>query len=306
MVVVYGTVCLDRLRKVPRIPNIGGYAEITEELALLGGEAANTALLLRTWGVDVRLVGNPIGPDIEGEILARALADAGLDAAPEATIATPVCDVYITPDGERTMFGRGFASMSDGPEPASLPGGDGDWFTADPNHGDLARKMAAKAANQGLRQYLMDFVQPEEPIQPGGVWQSSTDWAGERGSAEKNLAWVGKWADRHGCATILTDGPRSLFVGVPGQTPQTVRAFRCSEVIDATGAGDAFRAATLCGLVQGRPFGEAVAMGSAAGCLNGRALGATSARPPMTDVRAMLKSQPEIVDEYLRLPDLRL
>lgn len=49
MVVVFGTVCLDRILRVARLPGHGGYVEIDDEVLMLGGEAANTALALQTW-----------------------------------------------------------------------------------------------------------------------------------------------------------------------------------------------------------------------------------------------------------------
>ncbi|MCX7800475.1 MAG: hypothetical protein N2109_09060, partial [Fimbriimonadales bacterium] len=69
MVVVFGTVCLDRVRRVPALPEAGGYVEILEERLLLGGEAANTARHLAAWGVPVALAGNGLGGGGEGRLL---------------------------------------------------------------------------------------------------------------------------------------------------------------------------------------------------------------------------------------------
>ena len=43
--------------------------------------------------------------------------------------------------------------------------------------------------------------------------------------------------------------------------------------MDATGAGDSFDAAFICGLVQGKSLKEAAQMGAAAGALNAAAFG---------------------------------
>ena len=55
MIVVFGTVCLDRIMQVASLPPEGGYVEIERELLMLGGEAANTALALQTWGAQIEL-----------------------------------------------------------------------------------------------------------------------------------------------------------------------------------------------------------------------------------------------------------
>jgi ribokinase len=57
MVIVYGTICLDRISPIERLPASGEYVELGKETIALGGEAANTAMLLRAFGADVTLVG---------------------------------------------------------------------------------------------------------------------------------------------------------------------------------------------------------------------------------------------------------
>ena len=69
-VLVFGTVCLDRLRTVGSIPEPGGYVEILDEELFLGGEAANTACALHEWGVSIALMPNPIGTDEAGRFIA--------------------------------------------------------------------------------------------------------------------------------------------------------------------------------------------------------------------------------------------
>ena len=45
------------------------------------------------------------------------------------------------------------------------------------------------------------------------------------------------------------------------------------EQVDATGAGDSYDAAFLCGLAEGKSLKEAAQMGAAAGALNAAAFG---------------------------------
>jgi ribokinase len=62
-----------------------------------------------------------------------------------------------------------------------------------------------------------------------------------------------------------------------------------ADVLDTTGAGDAFCAALTFGLVNGLKVRDAVALGNAAGSLAVRALGATSALPDADAVWALVK-----------------
>src|SRR5687768_16597801 len=98
MVLVYGTICLDRIRRVPSLPHKGSYVEAVDEQVFLGGEAVNTALALRAWGNSMELAGNSLGDDDDGQLLERLLAEHGLKvhALVHASARTPVCDIYVT------------------------------------------------------------------------------------------------------------------------------------------------------------------------------------------------------------------
>ena len=41
MILVYGTICLDRVYRIENLPKLGGYAPILSEETFLGGEAAD-------------------------------------------------------------------------------------------------------------------------------------------------------------------------------------------------------------------------------------------------------------------------
>lgn len=300
MILVYGTVCLDRVRRVPYLPETGGYVEIDSEVELPGGEASNTATALFRWGVPTRLLGNPIGSDATAARLRNALVRAGLpvDQLEYSEGPAPVCDIYVTPDGGRTMFGWGFRALDQVDRVANLPLVPGSWFTAEPNHGATARAAVRHALAAGLRTYLLDFIQPDDPVAPGSVWQSSTDWAGKRGDIQHNREWVQAHTDRYGCWTILSDGPNGLVAATPTDPARHFPPFPCPHMVDSTGAGDIFRAAMLHAMTQGAPWGEALSLASAAGCLNCRALGATTAIPSWDEVLALVAAHPSIADAY--------
>lgn len=63
--------------------------------------------------------------------------------------------------------------------------------------------------------------------------------------------------------------------------------------LDATGAGDCFDAAFLCGLVQGRTPEEAIKMGAAAGALNAAAFGPMEGDISIETVRSMIENNVE-------------
>lgn len=273
------------------MPPLGGYVEVTSERYLLGGEAANTACALKAWGADFRLAGNDLGAGPLADLLRQELAEHGLEAQqghliPSST--TPVCDVFVTDAGERTMIGLGFSQTAATVDPARVDYQPGGWFTAEPNLEDTARRTIRLAHEHGMRTYAMDFVGDDDPIFPGSFWQTSTDWAGVRGDLRANLEFVRAWIDRHGCFAILTDGAKGLVAGSPEFPPRHFPAYPVAEMVDATGSGDIFRAGMLFGLDSGWEIEECLRFASAAGSLSCQYVGATERIPTTEEIRRLL------------------
>ncbi len=296
MVVVYGTVCLDRLHRVPYLPTKGTYVEIAEDVEALGGEAANTALALKRWGLQPVLVGNPIGSGSAADQLARLIDGAGLsrERVPGGPFEAPICEVFVTPDGDRTMMGRGFRQMEERSDPSLIPLEPSGWFTADPNHGRVAREAVRMAIGAGMKCYLMDFVREDDPVPPGGWWQSSSHWLGRRGDSEENQRWLQAWVKRTGANGILTDGGGGFYAGGPRWPVRPYPSFPVGRAVDSTGAGDVFRAGMLFGLSQGWATPDCLRFAAAAGCLNCQALGATPGIPTRREVEALIAANPKV------------
>lgn len=305
MILVFGTICLDRVRKVPYLPQPGGYVEITEEDLWLGGEAANTAFVLQSWGAEVELFGNPFGGGEDGRRLLRLIDERGLrhklrsPALGGDLQRAPVCDVYVTPDGERTMFGQGFSNVAGTIDLSDLPLKSGEWFTAEPNLRPIAEEAIRRAQTSGMKCYLMDFFQEGDPITEKTYWQSSTDWVGTRGNTQENVRWVQEWVARWGCFTILSDGPNGIVAGGPELTVRHYPPYPTPRVVDSTGAGDVFRAAMLYGLNCGKPISECLQFASAAGCLSTQGLGATGHVPTLAEISDHVDRHSEVSRQYL-------
>jgi len=305
VIFVFGTICIDRLLRVPELPAPGGYVEITQELKLLGGEAANTATALTAWNSEVILAGNDLGSGPEGDFLRNVIAQKGVSLVQPMSVSghTPVCDIYITPDGERTMFGQGFSTMVVPDRPETYPMQAGDWFTAEPNLGAIARVVVEMAVRKEMKIYLMDFIADGDPVPRGSFWQCSTDWVGFRNNMQRNVEWVKQFSTLHQCFVILSDGPNGFVAGgyAEGQGEFSVRhypPFPAPIVVDTTGAGDMFRAGMLFGLAKGWDLPHCLQFASSAGCLKCRALGATSDVPLVQEIEAHILANPDVARRY--------
>ena len=300
MILVFGTVCLDRIRRVPHLPPPGGYAEVLEEREALGGEAANTAIALTLWRVEVALAGNALGLGHEGDRLRMLVMEKGIpDDLLTRDGETPVCDVYVADDGDRTMYGAGFGVMHPALPLARLPYEAGRWFTAESNMREPAREAARLAHEAGMLVYTMDFHHdPVGQSPPGSTAQFSTDWVGARREPETNLAWVSGWADANGATAILTDGAEGLFVARPGVAALALPTYPAPATVDSTGAGDVFRAGVLRSLDAGEAFGESLAFGAAAASLKVGTLGANEGIPSRREVERHRDAHPEVTDAF--------
>lgn len=283
------------------MPAAGGYASIEAEETLLGGEAANTAFALHSWGVPISLAGNDLGSGVDGEVLRELLIGKSLplEFLKPGEAYTPVCHVYVTPDGERTMFGIGFGEEGQSQRWDALPFLKDRWFTADPNLGALAREAARRAYRSGMRLYLMDLIQDTDEIPSGSFWQCSTDWIGVRGNTQKNVAWVQEFVARHGCFAVLSDGPNGLVAGSPSHEVRAYPPYPCPRLVDSTGAGDMFRAGMLYGLENGWEIPRCLQFASAAGCLKCQYLGATTHVPSVADIENHMKKHRQVSRQYL-------
>lgn len=281
------------------MPKKGGYCPVFDQIELLGGEAANTASFLTMWRTEVVLAGNALGAGFEGDNLRLKLLERGLEIdylTRQGT--TPVCDVYVTDDGDRTMFGVGFHTEDYCTPKSALPYRKGGWFTADPNIADASREAIAGAYAAGMHLYLMDFFREDERIPEGSICQYGTDWVGERFNHEANLKWVTDWTQRHKCTTILTDSGQGCYVCVPGFGAHHLPAYPVEVTRDTTGAGDAFRAGTLYGLIHRWTLGHSLRFGAAAAALKVPHIGATEHIPTVHEVKDQISQYPEVSKAY--------
>jgi hypothetical protein len=178
--------------------------------------------------------------------------------------------------------------------------GAGDWFTADPNHGALARRAVVTAHEAGMRTYALDFIRDDEQLPHGCFWQSSTSWVGQRGDLESNTRWLEAWITKHACTAVLTDGRDGFLLGDRSKGVRRFPAWPIDGVVDSTGAGDVFRAGMLFGLDLGWPLVECLKFAASAGALSCQGFGALGGLTGRSTVEALVASQPETAATYER------
>jgi sugar/nucleoside kinase (ribokinase family) len=252
-----------------------------------GGAAGNVAAWLAAGGTPVVLA-TRVGDDLAGRGAVEELRAAGVDvrAAVDPERPTGTCVVVVGTDGERTMLpDRG---ANDALSPADLPDDveAGDLYLSGYtllHPGSRAAGLAAldRAREAGMRiavdpasaaplracpQFVtwMDGVGVLLPNRDELAVLSGTDDV--EGAARSLAAWVGEVVVKLGAdGALWTDGARVV----------AARAMPV-DVVDTTGAGDAFAAGWLAARADGADVDQALRAACAAGA---RAVAHVGARP---------------------------
>ncbi|GIU89279.1 MAG: ribokinase-like domain-containing protein [Acidimicrobiia bacterium] len=240
------------------------------------GSAANTAAVVARLGGRARFVGR-VGPDHVGERLIAELAATGVDCRGPRGGRTGTVVVVVEPGGERTMFSdrRGAADLEDVDE-AWL---DGVAVLHVPYYafgggrlGDVALHLMRAARRRGamvsidpstvtmLDERFAALVRDVEP----DVVLCNEDEAEALGVSASGLPGAKLVVVKQGPAPVLLRG--STIAEVP--TPPV------RDVVDTTGAGDAFAAGFLLAIVRGADPVDAVRAGQAAAACVIRGAGA--------------------------------
>ena len=125
-----------------------------------------------------------------------------------------------------------------------------------------------------------DYVTPNESEASMLTGVAVTDLASARKAADLLLA------KGVGCALITLGGQGSLLHD--GEQSLHIPVFRAGEVIDTTGAGDAFNGGFAAALARGESPGKAARFGSAAAGISVTRPGTAPAMPYLKEVEALL------------------
>jgi sugar/nucleoside kinase (ribokinase family) len=236
--------------------------------ARAGGSAANQAAWMAYLGTQVTFAGRVGAADAEyhrGELV-RAGVDARLAADPE--VGTGSIVIMVARDGERTMFtDRGANSrLRPGDVPARLLDGatalhlTGYTF-CEPPLLEVALGLLSQARARGLAITIdpgsAAFLARLEPgaflrwTEGAAVCFPNRDEAAVL-TGEADPVSMAAQLTRHYGAVVLKLGGAGCVLAVPGEAPVRVAAHE-AEVIDTTGAGDAFCGAFMNHWLSGGP-----------------------------------------------------
>ena len=280
MIICCGYVNLDVSVQLPTLPDDGARVHASAIERHPGGMAANVANAAARFGIEVGFVG-AVGDDPDGRWLLADLRAEGIDVTGVAVDRTStLCLILVTPDGQRAIV-----SVDDAVTPADVgraharaasAGGllylDGYRWPA------AAEAITADAATTGRATVVTDLdgCPDRDGLEAAmraadHVLCSRDVFAQLAATADATSAAV-QFADQHDTTVVLTAGADGWWATAAGR--QWSGGGIEVEVVDTTGAGDAFCGAYIAELHAGAPVPEAAAVANAAAGLSTRAIGA--------------------------------
>ena len=296
-VICFGALNLDRLCRVDRIAREDEESTVIEVEEYPGGSAANTAVGLARLGLKVGYVGK-VSRDREGEILVRSLKDEGVNTGGVVVSKTGRSGVvygYVDRSGNRALY-------VDPGVNSQLDFGEIDIeYVSSTKFLHISSFVGERAFRAQLEVLKVLPERVKVSLDPGNIY------------ARKGLESLSEMLDRcyvvmpsefevklitgkrdikEGAEKILSLGPSIVAVKLGsrgcyvtnGDESHFIRAFKV-KVVDTTGAGDAFNAGFLYGVLKGRGILEAGRLGNfvASRCIMSR--GARAGLPSEEDVK---------------------
>jgi ribokinase len=274
-VTVVGSVNLDLVAAVPRLPGPGETLTATGLTRIPGGKGANQALAARRLGLPVRLIA-AVGADPEADTALQVLDREGveLDRLQRVTAPTGLALVAVDTTGETTIVVIPGANAELRVEGEDVTGADAVLTVLEiPEHAVTA------AARHATGLFVLNAA-PARPVPPEVLRRADLVVVNSaEHAALPDLDAARAVAVTYGArgAVLFRDG-----IEVATATPPPVR------VVDGTAAGDAFVGAAVAGLLSGLRDGDMLVRACAAGALAATRSGAQPSLPTAAEIDEVL------------------
>lgn len=294
-VIGFGLNAVDHLVTVPRFPAFNTKTRLSGHLQMTGGQVSSAMVGVRRLGLSACYIGK-VGGDHEGKLLIESLREEGVDCsgvlvAPGARTQSAVIIIEQF-SGERTILWH----HDDGTRISADEVKEEQFVRGKVLHLDGFDTQAAVAAATWARRAGMPVTIDLDTAYPGidellplvDFLITSQGLAHELSRVMDERQALKIIHDRYGCYLVaMTQGARGALAYVEGEFLAS-QAFRPPVCLDTTGAGDAFRAGFIYGLVKGLSIEETLRAANGVAALQCRELGARAGLPDETELSQFL------------------
>jgi sugar/nucleoside kinase (ribokinase family) len=297
-VVGFGTNAVDHLIRLPEYPQFNSKVEFTSHTLQAGGEVASTLVGLQRLGFKTAY-GGRFGSDANGTLGLQSLIDEGVDTRFTGTCygaETQIAFIIIDEsNGERTIIWKRDERLAYSKEDAPLPCASlGKILHLTPHDTDATIAMATEAKRHGVIitidiDNLFDGVENLLPLVD--VVIASSDLPKKLTGLSDERASLKKLFEKFGCSVVgVTLGTRGSLFFYGGEFIETPSFAVPGGCVDTTGAGDAFRAGFLYGILSGESVSKTCVVANAVAALKCRAFGARTSLPTKDELESFLET----------------
>jgi sulfofructose kinase len=292
-IICVGHAALDRIYRIEAFPSAPSKIRALEHVESGGGMAANAAATIARLGGRAELWSR-VGEDDAGVKIRAGLKAAGVDARSVQSFEegrSSTSAIIVDGRGERLIVGARDINMPSGTSwlpleritGASAVLADVRWLEALRAAFTQARRegvVTVLDADLGAREALTEVL----ALTDYAIFSAPAlkDFAPQSGTGAR-LRRVLELGPRHAGVTLGPDGYRWADAGGGGRQP----AFKV-DVVDTTGAGDAFHGAFTLALVEGRPVAECARIACAVAALKCTRLGSRAGLPTRIELENFL------------------
>lgn len=293
----FGVNAVDHLMVVPEYPDSDTNTRLIEYKQGAGGQTASAIAALQRLGMRTAYAGR-FGTDVEGRFGLQSLRDEGVDVEFAEVIEGARTQIgYIIIEakrGERTVIWDRDERLAYDADTAPVEWAGKARVLHLDSHDPLAcarMARAARAAGTIVSADIDNIYEGLPELLPLiDVLISSKEFPRLLTGMEDEHAALAEIKARYGCALVgLTKGGRGATVLCEGEFLETPAFQVPGGCVDTTGAGDAFHAGFLYGLLQGEEIESSLKLGCAVAALGCRALGARTGLPTREELDDFLK-----------------
>jgi sulfofructose kinase len=291
--VALGLNAVDHLVVVPRFPTFGSKIEFTSHRLLPGGQAATAMVAVKRLGLKTRYIGR-VGADETGRFQIASLESEGVELSECRVVEGADSQLaFILVDeasGERTVIWRRDPLIAVLPDEIDQELCCSGRVLHLDGHNIEAEVLAASWARAaGIPVSIdVDFDFGGAPLYPlVDYFLASSEFPTQLTGLSDERAALAALHERFGCPVVgMTLGVRGALVlcdGVYVESPGFPVDAR-----DTTGAGDAFHAGFLFGILEGLDLESCLRVANAVAALNCLAIGARGGLPSRDELRDFL------------------
>ncbi|HEX8143962.1 MAG TPA: carbohydrate kinase family protein [Pyrinomonadaceae bacterium] len=299
----FGLNAVDHLIVVPSYPAFDTKTRLMEHAQAAGGQTASAMVALKRLGLRTLYAGR-FGSDMEGHFGLASVRDEGVDVRYAEMIegaSTQIAFIIIDArNGERTVIWDRDDRLAYGTSDVPLEiAASGSVLHLDAHDPPACARMARAAREGGsiISADIDNIYEGLPELLPSiDILISSSEFPRRLTGIRDHRTALLEIKARYGCALVgMTLGTRGALLYLDGlflESPALCVPGGCR---DTTGAGDAFHAGFLYGLLRREDVETSLRLANATASLKCRSLGARTSLPTRTELDAFIESNPALL-----------